>query len=402
MNETTSWSRRDDRRLTEVSRALTYARSLDNVLSLAVDNAIQLLEAEKAVLMLGEGHDRLRIRAARGIPAETVERFAEPLDEALVTRLAAVFGEGSAERFLGVPLVLQGDVVGLLAVHRRQGGAVSEADEWLLSALADQTSVALQDARLAERLTRLETEVEALRMERSQKEEALQVMSHDLRSPLQAILGYLELLTGGALGDLTGRQRETVGRMRTICRHLAALLDSVVEMSRLTSGKARFDIRPIVARKSVREAFEIVGPAAQGAGVDLEVDSLPAGVVLADPHRLRQVLVHLLENAVKFAPAGSTVRVRIRSVSDAPESTAAIDIVDGGPGVPEEFRPHIFEPYHRRSGDSPRARAGLGLGLAIAKRVTEGMGGTLGLECPAEGGSVFTVRLREAAEDAAV
>src|SRR5688572_17399393 len=144
MSETSEQRLEQLRRLTEISRTLTYTTSLEQVLELAVDRAAELLDAPKSLLMLTDSAGLLQVRAARGIDAGLVRRFREPLDETVLDRLRGVLGEVEPDCFLGVPLVAQGEVVGVLAVVRPNGAPCTDADEWLLSALADQAAVALE------------------------------------------------------------------------------------------------------------------------------------------------------------------------------------------------------------------------------------------------------------------
>jgi len=143
-------------RLTKVSRAFTYASSLKDILHLATDQAAELLGADKAILMLTDEQGLLRVRAAYGVSAEVVERFRESFDESLITRLKGLLGADSAEGFIGVPLVVGGNVIGLLAVVRTEGTDAERYadDEWLLSALADQTAAPVDNAQLMEALDR--------------------------------------------------------------------------------------------------------------------------------------------------------------------------------------------------------------------------------------------------------
>jgi phosphoserine phosphatase RsbU/P len=145
-------------RLTKVSRAFTYASSLKDILHLATDQAAEMLGADKAILMLTDSEGLLRVRAAYGVSEEVVERFRESFDESLITRLKGLLGAGSPDGFIGVPLVVGGNVTGLLAVVRpesssRDADAYAD-DEWLLSALADQTAAPVENAQLLEALDR--------------------------------------------------------------------------------------------------------------------------------------------------------------------------------------------------------------------------------------------------------
>ncbi len=160
--------------LTRVSRAVTYATSADEILRLVADQAADLLGVEKSVLMLADDQGLLQVRASYGITADVVERFREPLDETLIGRMQGLFGVHETTCFLGVPLVVRGQVIGLLAVLRPHGRAATEEEEILLSALADQTAAPIEVARL---------DVELRRGLELAKEKALATLAHDLRSP---------------------------------------------------------------------------------------------------------------------------------------------------------------------------------------------------------------------------
>ncbi len=191
-------------RLTAVSRALTYAASLEEVLDISVESAVEMLGAHAALLLLTDADGLLRIAASRGLAPSVAERFHEPLDERLAGRLASALGADSPALFLGVPLVVRGAVTGLLAVLRAEAGPISESDEWLLSALADQASVALESARDQEARVRLERRVNELEQLSSAREEALRMVGHDLRSPLSAMLGYIRDALGTSLRPADG------------------------------------------------------------------------------------------------------------------------------------------------------------------------------------------------------
>ena len=169
------------RRLTELSRALTYAVSLDEVLDLTTERAAGLLETDRAVLMLTNDEGVLSVRASFGLERASTERFREPLDDSLVQRLQGLL-RVEPERFVSVPLVVAGEVTGILAVALLEGMDPSEEQEWLLSALADQAAVALEKTRLDET--------------GEFRERLIGIVSHDLRNPLNSILLGATLLLG--------------------------------------------------------------------------------------------------------------------------------------------------------------------------------------------------------------
>jgi phosphoserine phosphatase RsbU/P len=389
------------RKLTEISRALTYTTALDEVLRLATDRAAALLGADRALLMLTDDEGLLRVRATHGVRSEAVARFHEPLDETLIRRLQGLLGVISPECFLGVPLVAHGAVTGLLAVVRPEGSPCSEEEEWLLSAVADQVAVALENARLEEEVQR-EREERARAMAGvgeadEARDRALATLSHDLRSPLNAIDSYAELMEMEILGPVSDRQREALGRIRMSGRHLLAVLENVLEMARLSAGVVRVHATSVEAATVIEEAVLMVRPLASTKEQSLTVEAAPGLVVSADPDRLRQVLVNLLGNAVKYTPAGGSIRVTAAPGSARGRRWGDIAVADDGPGISREQLQEIFEPYYRLPGAEADAPDGAGLGLAISRELVRQMGGALEVESEPGRGSAFTVRLPLAA-----
>jgi signal transduction histidine kinase len=375
--------------LTEVSRALTYARSLDEVLELTLDCAVDLLACEKAVLMMNDEDGLLEIRAHRGIDQEKVDRFQEPLDEAILERLSGLLGPNARKRFLGVPLVVGGNVTGLLAVRRPRPAAVKDRDEWLLSALADQAAVALEGARHRELHKRMRT----LEDRASSKEHALRIISHDIRSPLNAILGYLELLSMGTLGPLNEDQTRTIQRIKAVARHVGSVMKNVVEEARLAGDEAPLHPEKTDIAALIEEAVAVVQPTADEAGTTLARECPDGLHAFLDPDRVRQIVVQLLENAVKYCPDGATVRVCARSAQLAGRAAVQIEVADDGPGIPRERHAEVFEPYRSFPVGSEKEPTGFGLGLSIVGKLVERMDGEVGLEsCPGEG-ATFIVTL---------
>ena len=376
-------------RLTAVSRALTYAVSLDEVLEITVDCAADLLEADRVVLMMLGDDGLLRIRAHRGVEEDVAARFREPLDESLIRRLSGVLGPTAAAAFLGVPLVVRGSVMGLLATVARGGEAPTERDEWLLSALADQASVALESTREDEARPAMQDRSGEVELPGSHQDDALRMVGHDLKSPLSALNGYLHLLATEAYGPLNDAQRATVERLGSITAHVASLVDSIVDIGRLAAGSLHLVCGPLKLAPVVDEAVTVLGMAAQEEGVGVEV-RVPAGVAVhAHRDRLRQVLVHLMDNAVKHAPRETEVTV----TADEEGEEVVVRVHDRGPGVPPERAEEIFEPYRRLEGETA---AGMGLGLAIARGLVERMGGTVAVDTSETEGATFVIRLRRA------
>jgi signal transduction histidine kinase len=375
------------RRLTEIGRALTYTTSLDQVSRLTVERGADLRGGAAAVLMLADDDGLLQVLATHGVPEEKIERFQAPLDDEVIGRLQGLF-DVPDDCLLAVPLVVGGAVTGLLAVATR--GRSSSADEALLSALADQAAVALESARLT---GEVREQMEARRVSDgaiTAKDRALSTLAHDIRTPLGAIDAYSALIEDELYGPINDRQREALGRVRMSGRHLLSLLDNVMEMARLTAGVLRVESEPMNLAEVAREAVHMLIPQSDAKLQTLQLGRPSAVVVLADRERVRQVLVNLIGNAVKFTPEGGAVMVDTAPVTVDGEAWGEIRVTDTGPGIADEEKEAIFEPYYR-SADTAQL-PGVGLGLAISHGLVERMGGRLHVESEVGAGSVFVVR----------
>jgi signal transduction histidine kinase len=385
------------RRLTEISRALTYTTAVDEVLRLATDRAAELLEAESSLLMLADAEGLLRISASHGLADGVLDRFGEPLDETLLRRLQGLLQVSLPQCFLGVPLVAHGAVTGLLAVVRPVGKPCTEEEEWLLSAVADQVAVALENARLEDEMRReragraraLEEEGEA----DGARDRALATLSHDLRSPLNAIDSYAELIEMEILGPISDRQREALGRIRMSGRHLLAVLENVLEMQRISAGVIGVHTGSVEAAKVIEEAVLMVRPSAVVKDQSLVVEATPGVILEADPDRLRQVLVNLLGNAVKYTQPGGSIRVTgsLREIEG--RSTGVVAVADTGPGIPADKLQSVFRPYYRVLSKDGGGPEGTGLGLAISRELVRRMGGEITVRSELGRGCTFIVQL---------
>lgn len=230
--------------------------------------------------------------------------------------------------------------------------------------------------------------LEAERASRS-KEEFLATVSHELRTPLNAVLGWATMLRRGKVDEVTfTRAIESIERN---AKSQAQLIEDLLDISRITSGKLRLDVKPVKLISIITAAIDSIQPAADAKGIEMEMVLDPAADhVDGDASRLQQVIWNCLANAVKFTPAGGLVRVNLERRS----SSAQIAISDTGAGITPEFLPHVFGRFQQADGALTGAHAGLGLGLAIARHLVEIHGGTI--EATSEGlgqGATFTVTL---------
>lgn len=376
------------RKLTEIGRALTYTTSLEQVAQLAVERGAGLLGAAAAALMLSGPDDVLHVRAAHGIPDGRLTRGRASAASEMIESLPELLGV-SSDRLLAVPLVVGGAVTGLVAVALV--AAPTAVDEWLLSALADQTAVALEHARLGgEVRLDMESRLRASEGATGVKDRALATLAHDVRSPLGAIDGYCWNLMDGLYGPVTPEQQKAVERIRMSGQHLLSLLDNVMDMARLNAGIVAVHTEPVRVADVAREAVDMLAPAAAAKLQSLTLGGSSDLVISGDAGRLRQVLVNLVGNAVKFTPESGAITVVVSECSTAGSSFADVRVTDSGPGIPEAEQAMIFDPYYR--SEAAAQLPGVGLGLAISHALVAQMGGTLMVESEMGKGASFTMR----------
>lgn len=221
------------------------------------------------------------------------------------------------------------------------------------------------------------------------KDEFLATLGHELRTPLNAILGYAQLLRmpGAQPTDVA----EGLDAIERNARVQAQIVEDLLDMSRITSGKIRLDVQPIDLAGVVEAALETVKPAASAKNIRLlSVIDPRSGPVAGDPNRLQQVVWNLVSNAIKFTPKGGRVQVVCRRV----DSHVELAVSDSGQGIKPEFLPHIFEKFRQADGTITRGHGGLGLGLSIARHLVELHGGQISATSAGDGrGATFIVTL---------
>jgi signal transduction histidine kinase len=226
------------------------------------------------------------------------------------------------------------------------------------------------------------------------KDDFLAVVSHELRTPLNAITGWVDLLKGGLLTyEKTKHALDTIARN---ARSQSQLIDDLLDVSRIISGKLHMQMELVNFEDLVQVAHEAVVPAAQAKNVRLSVEVAPGNYeVKGDPGRLQQVVWNLLNNAVKFTPAGGSVRLLLGS-----EARVLLRVVDTGRGIDPELLPFIFDRFRQGEGSVTRRYGGLGLGLAIVKHLVQLHGGDIRAESPGEGlGATFFMELDHASDE---
>lgn len=260
-------------------------------------------------------------------------------------------------------------------------------------------ALALVDERTLELRAALEEQARLERDEREarhvaeaanrSKSEFLSRMSHELRTPLNAVLGFGQLLE---LDDLDGPQQEAVGQIVKGGRHLLGLINDVLDISRIETGNMAMSSEPVVADDLITEAVTLLRPLAAARRIDLRIDPtgpLAGTHVLADRQRLKQILLNLLSNAVKYNHADGTVTVTCHNVDD---RDLRITVTDIGPGIKPDDLDRLFVPFERLGAERTDIE-GSGVGLALARRLADAMGGTVGVASTLGRGSSFWVQL---------
>jgi PAS domain S-box-containing protein len=302
--------------------------------------------------------------------------------------------------FLSVPVVARsGKQFGSLFFGHPETGMFSERTARIIEGIAAQAAVAIDNTRLYEAAQRAAEERKVLleneRQARAEaertsqmKDEFLATLSHELRTPLSAILGWAQVLRRGSRDPLD-LQRGLLTIERN-ARAQAQLIEDLLDVSRITSGKVLLDIQSVAASAMIDAAIETVRPAADAKQIRIERMIDPhTPFVAADPSRLQQVIWNLLSNAIKFTPRGGAVLVQLRTA----EGHAEIAVSDNGAGIAPEFIGHVFERFRQADSSTTRKHGGLGLGLSIVKQLVEQHGGTARADSEGEGrGATFTLQ----------
>ena len=222
------------------------------------------------------------------------------------------------------------------------------------------------------------------------KVEFLSMMSHDLRTPLNAVNGYADLLLMGVRGEVTEAQQKDLQRIKDAGRFLLGLINDILSFAKLELGKAELDIRPIAVVAATMQAEELLGTRFAEAGIVYRREDVSEDLLVnADPDRLQQILLNLLTNASKFTPAGGRVTLSAARVGE----RVHISVADTGRGIPPGQIQEIFKPFSQVDPQADRKKGGVGLGLAIGRELARSMEGDLSVVSEVGRGSEFTISL---------
>ncbi|HZS10070.1 MAG TPA: PAS domain S-box protein [Blastocatellia bacterium] len=288
--------------------------------------------------------------------------------------------------YVNVPIIWQRKLIASINLGAIKACAFTPEQLDIAADVADLLAVAFQQANLyaAERKARAEAEM-ADRL----KDDFLATVSHELRTPLNAIVGWNHLLSTRKLApEIAQRGYETIERN---AKAQSRLINDLLDVSRIISGRLRLNVRMLEMTPLVETTIDAVRPAAEAKTIAIETSFDPAaGLVSGDPDRLQQVLWNLLQNAIKFTPAGGRVRVSLEGRGH----HLHLVVSDTGKGISPEFLPCVFERFRQGDSSATRVYGGLGLGLSIVRHLVELQGGTVRAESPGEGlGATFTVSL---------
>lgn len=405
--------------LREIGEAISSTLDLEQVLGGIVSGAVRLCSADGGSIMeYDAAEDCFRVRATAGgspelterLRALTIRRTTSPVGRAAGERSTLVVPDlASATRdehldvlladgwrsLLAVPLVRQDHLVGALVIRRRRRGDFGPDTPELLRTFANQSGLAIVNARL---YGELDTKRAELEVASRHKSEFLASMSHELRTPLNAVIGFSEVLLDRMFGELNARQEEYLRDIWTSGKHLLELLNEILDLSKVEAGRMVLEPSLVSVRACLDYVLSLVRDRAAAHAIDLGLEVADdVGVVWADELRLKQVVLNLVSNAVKFTPDGGSVRILATREGE----DVVVRVTDTGLGVPAEDRERIFESFQQGRRGAPKEE-GTGLGLTLSRRIVSLFGGTLWLEPQTGVGSVFAFRLPLPAVEPAV
>jgi signal transduction histidine kinase len=288
---------------------------------------------------------------------------------------------------LGVPLLRGDEVLGVIILARIEVRPFDAREIELVEGFARQSAIAIENVRLFKEIQQKSAQLEVANRHKS---EFLANMSHELRTPLNAIIGFSDVLLQRMFGELNEQQADYLEDIRSSGTHLLTLINDILDLSKIEAGRMELEAAPFSLVAALNNAVTLVRERAQSHGIKLSLEVAPElDTVVADERKLKQVVVNLLANAVKFTPDGGTVSLR----AERENGQVRLSVHDTGIGIAAEDQQRIFEEFQQASHQSEKSREGTGLGLSLSKRMVELHGGTISVESAPGKGSTFTVAL---------
>lgn len=394
--------------LAEVELAINQPHELQAVLEQIVRLVARLLSASggASVVLWEEGQQRFDLRATT-VPCQPGREAAQrtpPPDSAtrwiIDHRQPLLVGdlrepppaahptaeEAALRAFAGFPMLTDSRVVGVLFVQSREPRAFTGDEREFLEAMAVRAAAAIDKVRMYGQLAEAKERAEAADRIKSA---FLATMSHELRTPLNSIIGFTGILLQGLAGPLNPEQTKQLDMVRSSARHLLALINDVLDISKIEAGQLKVAWAPFDLAASIAKIIGVVTPLAERRNLALRMQLPPGlGQIVSDSRRVEQILLNLLNNAIKFTEQGE---VRLEAV--ATDHAVRIAITDTGMGIKPPDLATLFQPFRQIDTGLSRSHEGTGLGLAICRRLADLLGGGIGVQSEWGKGSVFTLTL---------
>src|SRR5436309_12330657 len=398
--------------LGEVSRAVSSTLDVETVLNTIVSRASQLAgadscsifeydeAAEQFELRAVHNDDTAFIEALRAVPLRKGEglmgraaEMREPVQVPDITQPGAY--QSSARdtliRFgyravLSVPLLREDQIIGSLSFTRKAPGDFPPEVVDVLKTFATQSALAIQNARLFREIADKSAQLEAASRHKS---EFLANMSHELRTPLNAIIGFSEVLSEVMFSEINEKQTEYLKDIHTSGQHLLSLINDILDLSKIEAGRMELELSDFDLPNAIENALILVRERASRRGIRLgSTIDRHLGVISGDERKVKQVLLNLLSNALKFTPEGGQINVRAVLNND----VAEVSVTDTGVGIAHEDQEAVFEEF-RQVGGAEKKAEGTGLGLALSRKFIELHGGRIWVKSQVGVGSTFTFTL---------
>jgi GAF domain-containing protein len=397
------------RALGDVSQAINSTLDVETVLTTIVAKAVQLSGTEAGTIYtFDKSRQEFQLRATHGMDERMIATFRDRrigVGETAIGKAAAqqtpiqiadtlkgaslvldIVVQAGFRALLIVPLLRSDQIIGALVVRRKEPGEFPEHTVNLLQTFADQSVLAIQNARLFREIEEKSRELADASQHKSQ---FLANMSHELRTPLNAILGYTELMADGAYGEPSEKMLGILKRLEANGRHLLGLINDVLDLSKIEAGQLELELSDYSIQDIAQTVRSTLEPLAADKKLAFKVEippELPPG--RGDGRRLTQVLINLVGNAIKFTDAGE---VAIRAQAN--NGSFYVSVRDTGPGISAADQAKLFQEFQQADNAITRKKGGTGLGLAISKRIIEMHGGRIWVESQPGQGSTFAFTL---------
>ena len=360
-----------------------------------------IAEVEEFRLRAADNLDATFVETVRAMPLRRGEgvmgRAAETREPIQISDIAApgvyqsrlrdILLKAGYRALLSVPLLREDQIIGSLSLNRKAPGEFPAEVVELLKTFATQSALALENARLFQEL---EEKSRQLEVADRHKSEFLANMSHELRTPLNAVIGFSEVLIERMFGEVNAKQEEYLQDILASGRHLLSLINDILDLSKIEAGRMELELADFHLPQAIDNAVTLVRERAMRRGITLEVavdDRL--GALRGDERKVKQVLLNLLANAIKFTPEGGRVQVRAAVAN----GVAEIAVSDTGVGIAAEDQEAVFEEFRQVGTDYAKKHEGTGLGLTLSRKFVELHGGKIWVKSQVGQGSTFTFTL---------